>query len=257
MMEADERVVAAADELFAACERAKFPNVYDVRKRAGVSMSVANRGMQTWRARQLLSIAKPIEVTIPPAILEAGKAALGQLWATAIEISRESLVTAQRAFDEKAVMATIHADDLVAAFETQSAELDALRSEYEIHRTTSNAAAIENQREAHEVRSQLTVLSDRATTATARMEETQRQVDDLKIERDRERAIARKVWDESAERSKRDDLRVSEALKRENSALEASAHYRGQWESLKSLHADLVRTLRPEAKALRRGKATT
>jgi hypothetical protein len=109
MMEVDTRVVAAADELFAACDRARFPNVYDVRKRASVSMSVANRGM----------------------------------------------------------------------------------------------------------------------------------------------------WDESVERSKRDELRVREAQKRENSALEASAHYRGQWESLKSQHADLVRTLRPAAKALRRGKATT
>jgi chromosome segregation ATPase len=204
-----------------------------------------------------LSIAKPIEVSIPPALLEASKIAVGQLWTAAIEISRESLVIAQRAFDEKAATATAHADDLVSAFETQSAELDALRSEYEIHRTTSNTTAAENEREVHEVRSQLTALSDLATTATARMEETQKQVDDLKIERDREQAIARKVWDESVERSKRDELRVREAQKRENSALEASAHYRGQWESLKSQHADLVRTLRPAAKALRRGKATT
>ena len=256
-MDADERVFAAADELFAACDRAKFPNVYDVRKRASVSMAVANRAMQIWRSRQFVSVAKPIEVTIPPAVLEASKTTIGQLWTAAIEISRESLVAAQRAFDEKAAMANANADDLVAAFETQSAELDALRSEYEIYRTTSSAAAAANQREIHEVCSQRTLLSDRANIATVRMEETQKQVDDLKIARDREQAIARKVWDESMERGKRDELRVSEALNREKAAVEARAHYRGQWESLKAQHADLVRTIQPQAKALRRPKATT
>lgn len=257
MMDADERVVTAADELFAACDRTKFPNVYDVRKRAGVSMSVANRGMQIWRTRQLLSIAKPIEVAMPPAVLEAGKTALGQLWATAIEISRESLVTAQRAFDEKAAVATAHADDLVAAFETQSTELDAVRSEYESLRTTSLDAAAEHQHAIRDLQAQLTLALDQANISTALLGESQKQVNDLIGARASEQAIAKRVLDESVERRKRDDRRVVESQKREKAAIEASARYRGQWESLKAQHADLIRTLQLNAKATRQPKAAT
>jgi len=199
--------------------------------------------MQTWRARQLLSIAKPIEVAIPPAVQDAGKTALGQLWTAAIEISRESLVTAQRAFDEKAALARASDEELVAAFETQGAELDALRSEYDIHRTTNSAALADNQRELHDIRSQLILFRDQANTADARFEETQKQVNDLKVARDREQAIAKRIWDEGMERAKRDEIRVSEAQKREKSAVEAAARYRGQWESLKAQYADLVGSL--------------
>jgi colicin import membrane protein len=255
-MDAEARVYAAADELFAACQRERFPSVYDVRKLCGVGMPATNRAMQTWRARQLLSIAKPLEVAIPSALQDAGKNALGQLWAAAIEISRESLIAAQRGFDEKAALARASDEDLVAAFETQRAELDALRSEYDIHRTTSSAALADNQHELQDIRAQLILFRDQANTAVARLEETRKQVNDLKVARDREQAIAKKIWDESMERAKRDENRVSGAQKREKSAVEASARCRGQWESLKAQYADLLGSVEL-AKSLRRQKTTT
>jgi hypothetical protein len=198
--------------------------------------------MQTWRARQLLSIAKPLEVAIPAAVQDAGKAALGQLWAAAIEISRESLVAAQRGFDEKAAIARASDEDLVAAFETQGAELEALRSEYVAHRASSSADLAANQHELHDIRSQLILLRNQANTAVARFEESQKHVIDLKAGIEREHSYAKKVWDQSVTRTKRDEARVSAAQKREKIAVEASARYRGQWEALKAQYAELVST---------------
>jgi hypothetical protein len=239
-MDAEARVWAAADELFAACQRQRFPSVYDVRKLCGVGMPATNRAMQTWRARQLLSIAKPLEVSVPAAVQDAGKAALGQLWAAAIEISRESLVAAQRGFDEKAAIARASDEDLVAAFETQGAELEALRSEYVAHREASSADLATNKLELHDISSQLILFRDEANTAVARFEESQKHVIDLKAALEREQSHAKKVWDQSVACTKRDESRVSAALKREKIAVEASARYRGQWETLKAQYAELV-----------------
>ena len=239
-MDAEARVFAAADELFEACSRERFPSVYKVRELSGVGMPATNRAMQTWRARQLLNIAKPLSVEIPAAVQDAGKTAIGQLWAAAIEISRESLVAAQRGFDEKAAVARASDEDLVAAFEAQRAVLDALRSEYDIHRTSSSVTLADYQREIQESRAQLILLRDQANTAVARFEESQKHVIDLKAALEREQSHAKKVWDQSVACTKRDESRVSAALKREKIAVEASARYRGQWEALKVQYAKLV-----------------
>jgi hypothetical protein len=256
MMDAEARVFAAADELFAGCNRAKFPTVYDVRKLSGVGMPATNRAMQTWRARQLLSIAAPLEVAIPPAVQDAGNAALGKLWTAALEISQESLAAAQRGFDQRAALAQASDDDLVAAFETQRAELEELRSEYETHRTSSHNAKSDSCRELADLHSQLTFFRDQANSAVARFEESQKQVSDLKTALDREQVLAKKVWDDSVERTRREEARVSAAQKREKLAAEASARYRGQLESLKTQYAELMSSLEPE-KTLRRSKSTS
>jgi len=237
MMNTETRVWAAADELFAACERERFPRVYDVRKLCGVGMPETNRAMQTWRARQLLSIAKPLQVAIPASVQEAGKSSLSQLWAAAIEISGESLVAAQRAFDEKAEIARASDEDLVAAFETQAADLAGLRCEYEAHRTSSSAAITANQLELHDIRTQLMLSRDQANAAIARFEESQKHVIDLKAALEREQANAKNVWDQRVECNTRIEVRLSAALKRENIAVKASERYRRKWESLKDRNA--------------------
>src|SRR6266404_979275 len=138
--DAKDRVIAAADELFAANDRATFPGVYEVRKRAGTSMATANSAMQEWRSRKLVSIAKPIEVEIPKAVQDASRVALGQLWSAANQISSQSLMSAQKGFDEQAALAAANSDDLSLAFDTQTAELETLRGEYDNFRSQSAAA---------------------------------------------------------------------------------------------------------------------
>jgi hypothetical protein len=255
-MEAHERVFAAADELFADCDRQKFPTVYEVRKRAGVSMAVANEAMQLWRARKLVSIAKPIEVAIPPPVQAASHTALSQLWTAATDIARQSLIAAQVGFDDQTAAAKAHSVELSLAFDAQSAEFDALRTEYESYRATCTAAAADNGRESRRVQAELEILTDRANTATARMEETQKQVEDLRIARDREQTIAKGVVKDCSQRLERAELRVADAVAAETMAREASARYCGQLESLKVQHADLVRTLQPDSKNRRLAKTT-
>jgi hypothetical protein len=78
-------------------------------------MGVANLAMQLWRARKLVSVAKPVEVDIPAPVAGASKSALAQLWTAAIQISRESLISAQLAFDEQAEVNKVHCADVAAA----------------------------------------------------------------------------------------------------------------------------------------------
>jgi Plasmid replication region DNA-binding N-term len=176
-----DRVIAAADELFAANDRTTFPGTYEVRKLAGTSMGIANSAMQEWRSRKLLSIANPIEVEVPKAVQDASRVALGQLWSAATQISAQSLMSAQKGFDEQAAVAVAHSEDLSLAFDTQTAELETLRGEYENFRTQTAASNAVQESERQDAALERVMLLDRANTAAARAEEMDKRIDDLRM----------------------------------------------------------------------------
>jgi colicin import membrane protein len=238
-----DQVFAAAEELFSACDRAKFPTVYEVRKRARVSMAMANEGMQQWRRRKLVSISRPTEIAIPQTVIEASNAALAQLWAASADIAQKSLIAAQQGFDEQEAAVNANNLELTMAFDLQFAEFEALRSEYENHRACSTADLAAAAEQARGIRAQFEELKTRADTANARAEEIEKRANDLTIARDLAQASSLQVAADYQVRLDEVKRSETEARAREYSAREEAAQFRGQLESLKLQHAELVGTL--------------
>lgn len=123
-----ERIFAAADNLFNASDKTAFPTVDAVRRLAKVNMSDACSGMREWRRVQTPQM-QTVPIAVPVALQQAGEAALQSLWTEAISVANEALQTAQTAWQHERDEFAILAEQMGAAFEDQSRELEAARSE--------------------------------------------------------------------------------------------------------------------------------
>jgi chromosome segregation ATPase len=244
-----DRVIAAADELFAANDRTTFPGTYEVRKRAGTSMGIANSAMQEWRSRKLLSIANPIEVEVPKAVQDASRVVLGQLWSAATQISAQSLMSAQKAFDEQAAVAVAHSEDLSLAFDTQTAEFETLRGEYESFRTQTAASHAVQECERQDAALERGRLLERANTATARAEEMEKRIDDLRAAMERAELAGETVATKYSTRLAQAEIEVLSARADTAAVREESARLQGKCESLTVQLNDLLQAVNRRRKS--------
>ncbi|QHJ01739.1 KfrA protein (plasmid) [Xylophilus rhododendri] len=152
-----ERIAAAASELFAQSARQAMPTVDAVRRAARVDMNAASTVMKEWRRAQIAQ-SIPVAVAVPEAVQQASAAAVAAIWLQAQELASEALRNAQ------------------AAWETERAELDALRQEMAeaFERQAGELVAAQEQVQALEdVRQLLAQAGARADQAEARLEQAE------------------------------------------------------------------------------------
>src|SRR5882672_10389362 len=125
-----DRIIAAAEELYAKSENGEFPNVEAVRQRSKASMNSVVEVLREWRHQQRQQFKTTREPL--PGILQEEMNQLGQsIWETAQSLANESLDTARAAFEsEKADLAKLSAEQS-EAFESVNAELEKTQEEAE------------------------------------------------------------------------------------------------------------------------------
>jgi hypothetical protein len=168
-----ERIISAANNLFEAGGRKDFPTVDQVRRAARTDMNAASAVMRDWRRAQTAKPAATI-VDIPAQVVQLHTAALGSLWQQAQELANESLRTA------------------AAAWETERAELDALRAQVaqahvaleeqlEQVQLAAESAAREHQAAAQFAAQEQATLSDACEQAQIRAERAEATAEEIQV----------------------------------------------------------------------------
>jgi colicin import membrane protein len=279
--ESRERILAAAAQLFEQSGRQELPTVDAVRKLSKTNMNDASAVMKEWRRLQIVSASAAV-VSVPERVSQASQAALSTLWTEAQELANESLNVAQAAWDAERAEAEKLRVELSAAFETQGAELEALKGKLAEVEAKTSAAATAAERERVEAARQVAALTDQAHTATARAQEIEKRAEDLKtaltlaqtaataltaeleaerkqhgLARDRLAAVSTElvtvkaraeaqagVQVDQAERLKRVEAELTQARGVAAAAREEAAKLAGQAEALSSQQAELMQVLK-------------
>jgi colicin import membrane protein len=276
-----ERILAAAGQLFEQSGRKELPTVDAVRKLSKTSMNDASAVMREWRRLQIVSASAAV-VSVPERISQAMAAAVSVLWGDAQELANEGLNVAQTAWDAERAEAEKLRVELSSAFETQGAELEALKVKLAEVEGRAAAAAAAAEHERGEAARQVAALTDQAHTAAARVQEIEKRAEDLKTalqsaqasaatltaELEAERRVHGVTRDglaaastelvtvkaraeaqagvqvEQAERLKRVETELTQARSAASSAREEAAQLRGQAEALTTQHAELMQVLK-------------
>jgi len=276
-----ERILAAAAQLFEQAGRKELPTVDAVRKLSRTSMNDASAVMREWRRAQIVSASAAV-VAVPERVSAASQQALSALWSEAQELANESLNVAQAAWDAERAEAEKLRVELSSAFETQGAELEAVKAKLAEVEKQAAAAAAEAAAEQGGLRQQVIVLTDKAHTAMARAEEIEKRAEDLKaalataqgavsrltaeLEAERQqhglsreglaalstelvtvkaRAEAQAgVQEGQAVRLRNVEAELAQARAAAATAREEAAHLRGQTEALHTQQAELIQALK-------------
>lgn len=275
--EVRERIVQAADTLFAQAGHQVLPTVDQVRRLARADMNATSAVMRDWR-REQTARAAPAPVQLPDALAQAHAQAVAALWGQAQQIANDSLLAAKGEWDAERA-------ELDAIRQQVSGAYDALRAEAEMSKTQLVAAA-----QAHEVasaqaaaelaalRAELARALARAERAEVRLDEVERQRDSLAAEHERLAAdtarlqaqadqaardlakaneaalLATERHNEQRKQTAAETHRVVERMNRAETerdesrrdaakAREAAARLQGQVEALKDQFAALLRSL--------------
>ena len=120
------RIIAAANDLYARNGGGKFPSVAAVRHIAHADMNTTSAVMREWRReRQLPPTATT--VPIPESVVHQANVSLSTVWNSAVELAGEALRNAQAAWDEEHSQTEQHLQQVVEAYDSQTAELTATR----------------------------------------------------------------------------------------------------------------------------------
>ena len=279
-----DRILAAAAQLFEQAGRKELPTVDAVRKLSRTSMNDASAVMREWRRAQIVSASAAV-VAVPERVALASQQALSALWSEAQELANEALNVAQAAWDAERAEAEKLRVELSSAFETQGAELKAVKAKL---------AEVEKQAAAEQggLRQQVIVLTDKAHTAMARAEEIEKRAEDLKaalataqgavsrltaeLEAERQqhglsreglaalstelvtvkaRAEAQAgVQEGQAVRLRTVEAELAPARAAAAAAREEAAHLRGQTEALRTQQAELLEALKLREGGAGKGK---
>lgn len=178
------RIIAAANDLYARSGGGKFPSVAAVRHVAQADMNTTSAVMREWRReRQLPPTATT--VPIPESVVHQANVSLSTVWNTAVELAGEALRNAQAAWDEERSQTEQHLQQVVEAFDSQTAELIATR---------------ESLRDAAQ---RLEAAAENEQVLQARVTKYEQQVEHCLTDRDRAVETAAKAREESAHLSGR------------------------------------------------------
>ncbi len=186
------RIIAAAADLFEQSGRETMPTVDAVRRAARVDMNAASSVMKEWRRAQTAQAA-PVAVAVPESVQQASSVAVATIWQQAQELANESLRSAQAAWETERAELDAMRQELAEAFERQAVELDAAGAALE----TEKAAAAQQAQELAAVRQQLSEAVSRADKAEARIDEIEHRAADLRGELDRAHADADRLRTEN------------------------------------------------------------
>ena len=185
------RIIAAANDLYARSGGGKFPSVAAVRYAAQADMNTTSAVMREWRRERQL----PPTVTtvpIPELVVHQANVALSTVWNSAEELAGEALRNAQAAWDEERSQTEQHLQQVVEAFDSQTAELIATR---------------ESLRDSAQ---RLEAASEVEQALQARVTKYEQQVEHCLTDRDRAVETAAKAREESAHLSGRLDALLTQ-----------------------------------------------
>ncbi len=185
------RIIAAANDLYARSGGGKFPSVAAVRYAAQADMNTTSAVMREWRRERQL----PPTVTtvpIPELVVHQANVALSTVWNSAVELAGEALRNAQAAWDEERSQTEQHLQQVVEAFDSQTAELIATR---------------ESLRDSAQ---RLEAASEVEQALQARVTKYEQQVEHCLTDRDRAVETAAKAREESAHLSGRLDALLTQ-----------------------------------------------
>ena len=187
-----DRIIAAAADLFEQSGRETMPTVDAVRRAARVDMNAASSIMKEWRRAQTAQAA-PVAVAVPESVQQASSVAVAAIWQQAQELANESLRSAQAAWETERAELDAMRQELAEAFERQAAELEAAGATVEAQITV----AAQQAQELAAVRQKLADASSRADKAEARIDEIEHRAADLRAELDRAHADADRLRTEN------------------------------------------------------------
>ena len=254
-----DRITVAANALYEELGRSEFPTVAAVRSRAATDMNAASIVMRQWRRAQTTQSA-PVAVDVPDKVRTAHGVALASLWAEAQALANTGLSAAQAAWDTERGEAEALRAELSDAFEAQHRDLETAQAQIarQIEQHTHQQAHCEA------LRAELAQASQRAGTAEARAIEIERRANDLASELQRLHAdltstkaateAEREQHTEQRKQSAQEALRVAERMtkaeadrdqeRRESGkAREEAARLQGMVQAMTSQNAELMRAV--------------
>lgn len=262
--EARKRILDAAQRLYEAADRERFPTVADVRREARSDMNTTSVVMREWKRQQTARPA-PVAVAVPEAVQQASSEALALVWRAAQEVANASLRGAQQQWEAER-------QELIESEREVSAEVDSLENRLatatemldEAHRqrelAVNNSAQLAEQLE--RLRAGLAEQRSATEQAKARAEEIEHRAADLKAELDRAHDETAAVRDElsqarEAHRRETEQLTTVAAQQIEQARAEL-ATFQGKAEAAQEAQAKKIEdaetqfaTLRGEIEALR------
>ena len=254
-----DRITVAANALYEDLGRSEFPTVAAVRSRAATDMNAASIVMRQWRRAQTTQSA-PVAIDVPDKVRIAHGVALASLWSEAQALANTGLSAAQAAWDTERGEAEALRGELSDAFETQHRELETAQAQ--IARHIEQQTRQQAQDEA--LRSELAQASQRAGTAEARAVEIERRANDLASELQRLHAdltstkaaaeAERQQHTEQRKQSAQEALRVAERMTKAEAdrdqerreagkAREEAARLQGMVQAMTSQNAELMRAV--------------
>lgn len=174
-----DRITAAADQIFNGAGRVNFPTVDAVRRASKTSMNDASAVMKDWRRMQTAT-AEPVAQAVPERVQQASAAALAAMWHEAQEIANENLKNVQAAWDAERAEADVLRNELSTAFENQAVELATANEALDSLEKAAVAATQEAAAKLSQVQTGLAAMTERASTAEARVAEIEKRANDLK-----------------------------------------------------------------------------
>lgn len=275
--EVRERIVQAANTLFAQAGYQALPTVDQVRRLARTDMNATSAVMRDWRREQAVRAA-PAPVQLPDTLAQAHAQAVAALWTHAQQLAGDSLLAAQAGWDaERAEISAIQ-QQVSGAYDALAAEFEQFKAHAAAAAQAHEAVSAQTATDLAALRAELARAQARAERAEGRLDEAERQRDGFAAEQERLAADTARLQAQ-ADQAARDLAKANEAVlqaserhneqrkqtaaethrvvermnraetERDESrrdaakAREAAARLHGQVEALKDQFAALLRTL--------------
>ena len=275
--EVRERIIQAANTLFAQAGHQALPTVDQVRRLARADMNATSAVMRDWRREQAARTA-PAPVQLPDTLAQAHAQAVAALWGHAQQLASDTLLATQAGWEaERAEIGAIQ-QQVSGAYDALAAEFEQVKAQAAAAAQAHDEASAQGAAELAALRAELARTLARAERAESRLDEAERRRDSLAAEHERLAADAVRLQaqaDQAARDLAKANEAVQQATERHNEqrkqtatetnrfvermnraeaerdesrrdaakAREAAARLHGQVEALKDQFAALLRTL--------------
>jgi hypothetical protein len=207
--EVRERIVQAANTLFAQAGHQTLPTVDQVRRLARTDMNATSAVMRDWRREQAVRAA-PAPVQLPDTLAQAHAQAVAALWGHAQQLASDSLLAAQAGWDaERAEIGAIQ-QQVSGAYDTLAAEFEQFKVQAAAAAQAQVEASTQAAADLAALRAELARALGRAERAESRLDEAERRRDSLAAENERLAADTARLQAQ-ADQAARDLTKANEA----------------------------------------------
>lgn len=192
------RIIEAAEHLYNATGRERFPTVAEVRRQAKTDMNAASTVVREWKRQQTVKPA-PVAVAVPETVQQAMSETLAHVWTAAQEAANASLRAAQAAWDEERRELVAAEQEMGSDYQRLEQQLEAaqaLKDESLLAREHAIERCARLSEQLEQVRAEAAQQGSRAEQAEARAEEIEHRAADLKEELQRAHAETASVRDQ-------------------------------------------------------------